>query len=289
MLNAFLLATLALLAAGAAAFRAGRASLLKERAALLLGEAPTAAPSLPSRLRGFLGRRDGVPPGRGPRLFFLAAMGFAIFTATGNAFLAALPWPAFVFLQRALEAHRKRKAEAGKEEQLLEFVDSLNQSLRSGLSLQQSLEACVEDVGEEMRGEVLEVLKELRLGERLEEAMSRAAASSTSPSLKLTFTVLALMHGRGGDLPRILERLRKRVAEGLDARREARILTSQSRASGYLVSSLPAVFLLLQAALNPRSLRPLLASATGNLIIVAALALNAAAFLLIRKIVSPGV
>jgi tight adherence protein B len=119
--------------------------------------------------------------------------------------------------------------------------------------------------------------------------MNAAAEGSTSPTLRLTFTVLGLLHGKGGDLPRILERLRKRVAEGLEVRREARILTSQSRASGYLVSCLPLVFLLLQAALNPRSLRPLFTTPAGNLIIAVALALNAAAFLIIRRLIEPEV
>lgn len=176
-----------------------------------------------------------------------------------------------------------------KEEQVLELIDSLSQSLRSGLSLQQSLETSLEDVGGEMGQEMGALLKEVRLGGGLEETLSHAARDSDAPSLKLTLTVLALMHGKGGDLPRILERLRRRVADGLEARREARVLTSQGRASGFLVSSLPPAFLLLQAALNPDSIRPLFATPTGNLIIAAALALNAAGFLLIRKIMNPGV
>jgi len=140
-------------------------------------------------------------------------------------------------------------------------------------------------VGHELGEDVLDILKDIRMGGGMEESLARAAEASPSPSLRLTFKVLALLHGKGGDLPRILERLRKRVAGGLEARREARVLTSQSRASGYLVSSLPAVFLLLQAALNPGSLRPLFTTPTGNLIIAVAVALNAAAFILIRKLV----
>jgi tight adherence protein B len=191
------------------------------------------------------------------------------------------------FSRRLLEGHKERKSNKKKEEQVLELIDSLNQSLRSGLSLQQSLEISLEDVGKEMRGEMLAVLKDLGLGSGLEEALSKAAHLSITPSIKLTFTVLGLLHGKGGDLPRILERLRKRVAEGLEVRREARILTSQSRASGYLVSSLPPVFLGLQAVLNPRSLQPLLSTSMGNLIITVAAGLNIAAFFLIRRIVSP--
>jgi len=216
-------------------------------------------------------------------------MVLAVLVFTRNPFLSIAAWPACTLARRFLHRQRSSKAWARKEEQVLEFIDSLSQSLRSGLSLRQSLELSLEDIGEELGVDVLEVLKDIRVGGGLEESLTRAADRSTSPSLRLTFTVLGLLHAKGGDLPRILDRLRKRVAGGLEVRREARMLTAQSRASGYLVSSLPAVFLLLQAALNPRSLHPLFTTAMGNLIVITAVALNAAAFYLIRKMVNPEV
>jgi len=223
------------------------------------------------------------------RCILSTAVALAVLVFTRNPLLAIATWPAGTLARRLLSKQRSSKARARKEEQVLEFIDSLSQSLRSGLSLRQSLELSVEDIGEELGEDVLEVLKDIRMGGGLEESLTLAADRSTSPSLRLTFTVLGLLHGKGGDLPRILERLRKRVAGGLEVRREARMLTAQSRASGYLVSSLPAVFLLLQAALNPRSLQPLFATAMGNLIVITAVALNAAAFFLIRRMVNPEV
>ena len=220
------------------------------------------------------------------RLFILPALlSLAALLLTRSVLLASLLWPAGTLARRLMSGRARGRARARKEEQVTELIDSLSQSLRAGLSLRQALEVSREDVGPELGEDIKGVLKELRMGSGLGEAMSSAAAGSSSPSLRLTFSVIGLMHGKGGDLPRILERLRRRVVSGLEARREARILTSQSRASGYLVASLPAVFLLVQAALNPRSLRPLLATPTGNVIIAVALALNAAAFIIIRRMV----
>ena len=242
--------------------------------------------------RGFLRNLRGVQEMRGHRptarmRFILPPIliGCLVFAFSRSLLFASLAWPATLLAKRLLQRYRGNKARLNKEEQVLEFIDSLSQSLRAGLSLRQALEVSLEDVGDELGGDVLEVLRDIRMGSGLQESLLGAAEASSSASLRLTFTVLGLLHGRGGDLPRILERLRKRVAGGLEVRREARILTSQSRASGYLVSSLPAVFLFLQAALNPRSLRPLFATPTGNLIIAAAVALNAAAFVLIHKLV----
>lgn len=289
MVELYALVPVILLVISCASFLARRSSLRRERAGSMLVETPVAKLAPSSPLRESLLARGGTPWSRSMRFLLYTALGLAVFILTRNLVVAVLPWPAAVIGQRLLAGHKRRRSLERKEEQVLELIDSLSQSLRSGLSLQQALEVGLEDVGEEMHGQVLEVLKNLHLRSGLEEALTEAARSSPIPSLKLTFTVLGLLHGRGGDLPRILERLRKRVAEGLEVRREARILTSQSRASGYLVSSLPPVFLGLQAVLNPRSLSPLLSTPMGNLMVTVAVGLNVAAFFLIRKIVSPEV
>ncbi|OFW55420.1 MAG: hypothetical protein A2V52_07565 [Actinobacteria bacterium RBG_19FT_COMBO_54_7] len=268
--------------------RLSRSKLRSEKIQDLLTGAPSRKPEERSPHRFFssfhLPDLAGLP---GPVRFATTfGIGFAVFVFTTNPLLAILPWPVLKLGDRLLKGYRERKSRARKEEQMVEFIDSLIQSLRSGLSLQQSLELATGDLGDEMRSELVAILKELRMGSGLEETLTKAAVGTQTPALKLSFTVLGLLHGKGGDLPRILERLRKRAAEGIDVRREARILTSQSRASGYLVSALPVVFLLIQGALNPKSLQPLLSTPSGNLIILVALTLNATAFVFIRKIVN---
>jgi tight adherence protein B len=276
-------------ALSAIAFLARRSVQRRERAASKLGEGASPRFAALPDLRELWRKQVEVGLPRRLRIILILTIGLLVLALTGNVLLALLSWPIILLIERFSPVAGRGKTRVKMEEQVLELIDSLNQSLRSGLSLQQSLEVSMEDVGEEMRHEVLVVLQELRLGSGLETALTNAAEAAEAPSLRMTFTVLGLLHGKGGDLPRILERLRKRVAEGLEARRETRVLTSQSRASGYLVSALPLVFFLLQAALNPQSLRPLFSTTTGNLIMIAAAGMNAAAFLLIRKIVNPEV
>ena len=284
-----LLLAVILAALSATAFLARRSVQRRERAASrLIEDAAPPFAALPD-LRELWRKHAERDLPRRLRIIIKSSICLLVLVLTGNILLALLSWPIILLIERYYSSASGRKTRIKTEEQVLEFIDSLNQSLRSELSLQQSLEASMEDVGEEMRHELLVVLQELRLGSGLETALADAAEAAETPSLKMTFTVLGLLHGKGGDLPHILERLRKRVAEGLEARRETRVLTSQSRASGYLVSALPLVFFLLQAALNPQSLRPLFSTTTGNIIIIAAAAMNAAAFLLIRKIVNPEV
>jgi tight adherence protein B len=281
----FLLVFFALFASSLAAFMRLLRLRRRERAlaALYPGSSSSDAPA--PGILGAPSARSLIPEASHRSNIIILVAALATLAITRSLLLASIAWPATMLARRLVNNYRRNRAATRKEEQVLEFIDSLSQSLRAGLSLRQSLEVSVEDIGEELGDDIRDILKDMRMGAGLEESLTAAAGNSSSASLRLTFSVLGLLHGRGGDLPRVLERLRKRVAGGLDARREARILTSQSRASGYLVSSLPAVFLLLQAALNPRSLNPLFATSTGNIIIAVALAMNAAAFLLIRRMV----
>lgn len=271
------------------AFITYRASSRRERVASLLHASEANGRPSPCSHGESLRRLLGRIPSRAlyPPLF--AVLSLALFALTGNALLALLPWPCFALARRLYRGTANAISRRNREEQILELIDSLSQSLRSGLSLQRSLELSIEDVGGELREDVQGIIMDIRLGDSLEAALEGAASSADIPSLRLTFSVLGFLHGKGGDLPRVLDKLRKRVSEGLEARREARISTSQSRASGYLVSALPLVFFILQGALDPGSLRPLFSTPIGNLLLAVAAALNAAAFFLIRKIVSPEV
>lgn len=278
-----ILTSVLLLACSALLFRTHLGLERRERAfSFLEGEGRAPTKEVPVREGFWRVMRRALLSGRRERLLVPAACA-AILVLTRNPLLCLLPPLLLPPLRRFLREYRGRREESKKEEQVLEFIDSLNQSLRSNLSLQQSLQVCPEDVGPELGAELEELVREIHAGGGLEESLLRAAERTTSPSLRLTLTVLGLLHGRGGDLPRVLDRMRNRVCEALEARRELRMVTSQSRASGYLVSALPLAFLSIQAALNPSSLRPMLATPTGNLMALVALALNGAAFLVIRR------
>lgn len=279
---------LVLASAGVLFFRAYLHAARRERMATILREGESQAMPAGPQTLPLPSLTVAAMRGR-TRLLVQAGLGILLALVTRNPLFFLLPFPALKAAERVVKRRKQRKAGERKEEQVLDFMDSVTQSLRSGLSLQQSLEASLDDIGEELRQEIAPVLRELRMGKGMEESLSSAAASSSSPSLRLILTVLGLLHAKGGDLPRILERMRRRVSEGLETRREIRVLTSQSRASGYLVSALPVIFVSLQAALNPSSLQPLLAAPLGNLILAVALGLNAVAFLIIRRMVNPGV
>lgn len=215
----------------------------------------------------------------------VAALMALPFLLRGNPLPALLVPVGAAITKRTLAKRSVIKRVALLEEQVTDLLDSLSQSLRAGNSLSQALELSLEDVEEELRQEISPAVMALKMGESPETSLSRLAEITSSQSLRLLCRTLVLLHAKGGDIPRILERLRDKISESRDIRRELEAMTAQSRASGYLVSALPGVFLLLQASTNPRSVSPLLLTPLGNLLGALALGMNLAGFLAVRRIV----
>lgn len=256
----------------------------KERARRLLerpGEKAAEAPFLPD-WKHLLERLNLL---QGKRRFLVACILFLLLHLLTGSLVPSLALPALFLAGKRIRLGRPLKGKHDAEEEVVEFIDSLGQSLRAGFSLHQALEHSLRDVEGELHGILAPVVEEARMGRDLKGVLRRAGRETTLPSLRLTFTVLGLMHAKGGDLPRILDRLRRRVMDGVEARRETRVLTTQGRVSGYLVAALPLVFLLLQSFISPGSLKVLLTTAAGNIILAAAVLLDAGAFLIIRRLV----
>lgn len=227
-------------------------------------------------------RMPTVPSRWIPAAAILATLPFLL---KGNPFPTLL-LPIGIAAARRVKGKRSEKKRVLRlEEQVSDLLDSLSQSLRAGLSLAQALELSLQDVGDEMKEEIYPCVMAIMMGESPQTSLKRLGDVTVSPSLRLLCKTLVLLHTKGADIPRIMDRLREKVAESRDTRREFEVMTAQSRASGYLVSALPGIFLFLQASINFRSVSQLLFTPVGNLLGALALAMNLAGFLAVRKIV----
>lgn len=211
-------------------------------------------------------------------------IGASIIVLRGNPLPILLIPLGMALTKRSISKRVERKRRSNLDEQTIDLLDSIGQSLKAGFSLTQALELSLEDVGDEMRQEIGPSVMAIRMGESPESALQNLCRRTASPSLRLLCNTLALLHSKGGDIPRITHILREKVAESQEMRRELETLTAQSRISGYLVSALPGIFLFIQASLNPRSVSPLFLTPIGNLIGVIGLAMNLLGFLSVRRI-----
>jgi tight adherence protein B len=94
-----------------------------------------------------------------------------------------------------------------------------------------------------------------------------------------------IQHETGGNLAQTLDTIGETVRERLRVKGEIRTLTSQQRLTGMILAGLPIVLAGIIAIINPAYLQALLAPGIMRLILIGAILMQIAGFLVIRRIV----
>lgn len=112
-------------------------------------------------------------------------------------------------------------------------------ALRSGFSVMQALEAIAKDSPEPTMTEFRRIVKEVQLGIDMEDALDHLLNRIQSEDLDLVVTAVNIQREVGGNLAEILEVISHTIRERIKLKGEIRVLTSQGRYTGYLISFLP--------------------------------------------------
>lgn len=137
------------------------------------------------------------------------------------------------------------------ETQLADTLGLWVNALRSGYSVVQAMEAIARDAPEPTMGEFQRVVKEVQIGIDLPEALSHLLERVESPDLDLVVTAVNIQREVGGNLAEILEVIAGTIRERIKLKGEIRVLTSQGRITGYLISFLPILLALFLNLINP--------------------------------------
>lgn len=133
------------------------------------------------------------------------------------------------------------------EQQLPDTLSLWVNALRSGYSVLQAMEAISNDAPEPTQDEFKRVVKEVQLGIDMDRALEHMVERIESEDLDLVVTAVNIQSEVGGNLAEILEVISHTIRERIKLKGEIRVLTSQGRITGYLISGLPillALFLL---------------------------------------------
>jgi tight adherence protein B len=124
-------------------------------------------------------------------------------------------------------------------------------SLRSGYSVLQALEAISREAPEPSANEIKRVVQEVQLGISMEDALAHLLTRMPSDDLDLIVTAVNIQREVGGNLAEILEVIGHTIRERIKLKGEIRVLTSQGRYTGYLISGLPIILALFLMVINP--------------------------------------
>jgi tight adherence protein B len=181
----------------------------------------------------------------------IAGVALGFFLGRGNLIFILAGGAAGYYLPRFQLKRLQNKRLANFNGQLGDTLIMLSNSLRSGYSLLQSMEAVSRELPAPMSTEFTRVVREIGLGLTVEEALAHLLQRIKSEDLDLVITAINIQHEVGGNLAEIMDTIATTIRERVRIKGQIRTLTAQQRASGTLVSLLPVVVGAVLFMMNP--------------------------------------
>lgn len=169
---------------------------------------------------------------------------------------------------------------------LAETIDMLARALRTGYSMVSAIEMLSENAQEPAASEFGEIFKQQNLGLPLRDALLQLLDRVPSPDLRVLVTAILVQKDTGGNLAEILDRTVFVIRERLRIQGDIRVHTAQGRLTGWILSALPVVMLVLINLLNPGYSKVLLHDPLGHKMIYACIGMLTVGTLMIRQIIN---
>ena len=182
-----------------------------------------------------------------------------------------------------LELYRRRRVRAI-EARVDTFTLALANALKATPSIGNALAYVQPLLPAPLDVEVMFVLKEMRLGRTLDEALLGMAARVRSVQLDAALSGVLVGRQVGGDLPKILERTASTLREMARLSGVVRAKTAEGKAQLVVLAVFPFAIVLLFDSLSHGYFDPLAHSVGGWLIVAAAILLWLASLLTARKV-----
>ena len=144
-----------------------------------------------------------------------------------------------------------RQARAEKfHSQLVDSLLLLSNCLRAGLSMLQGFSVLAEEMPAPISEEFGLVLKEVRMGVSLDEALQHLQRRMPSDELNLFITTVVVARETGGDVTIVFSRLVETLRERKKIHERVKTLTFMARLQGVVMAILPVVFVFVVFSIN---------------------------------------
>jgi tight adherence protein B len=169
---------------------------------------------------------------------------------------------------------------------LPEAIDMMARSLRAGHSMAAAIEIVALNSVEAAASEFGEVFHQQNFGLPLREALTQLLDRVPSQDLRILVTAILVQRETGGNLVELLDRTAFILRDRLRIHGEIRIHTAQGRMTGWVLSLLPVVMLLLINLFNPGYSKILFVEPLGRKLIYAGAGFIVLGALVISRIIN---
>ncbi len=181
-----------------------------------------------------------------------------------------------------LAERRRQKINAALPDGLAQIAGAM----RVGSTFTVALQAMVEEQKGPLGQEFSLVLREQRLGARLEEALDNLGERVQSEEMDLVISAALISQEVGGNLAEILGSLSDNIRRKLEMEGKVRALTSQGILQGRVVSLLPFMILVALMGIEPEAIEPIWTSILGWVFLAVIIGLQVTGSIVIKKIVT---
>ena len=198
----------------------------------------------------------------------------------GGVFIAVLYAPKHVF--KTLAKRRADKINAALPDGLAQIAGAM----RAGATFTTAMQSMVDEQTGPLGQEFSLVLREQRVGARLEDALDNLGERVQTEEMDLVISAALIAQEVGGNLAETFARLSETLRRKIEMEGKIRSLTAQGILQGRVVTLLPFLILFALMFIEPEAIRPMWTSLLGGVFLVAMIGLQLVGSVFIRKIVS---
>lgn len=169
------------------------------------------------------------------------------------------------------------------QQQLPDAIDLMVSVLRSGHSVPQAVKSVASDSAKPLGHEFAHVEQRMNLGLSLSEALTFSQEKYPLTELELIRRAVSIQNEVGGSLAELLEKTNGTLRQRLKLKRQIKVLTTQSRLTGFIVALLPLILGLALELLSPGYMAPLFETDLGKMLLVLAFGLQVLGVFLMKK------
>ncbi len=171
-------------------------------------------------------------------------------------------------------------------DQMVDGLTIMANGVKSGLSVTQSMERVVESMGGPLGQEFGLVLKKIRLGMTLEEALTEFAERVPQQDVQMFVTGVNILKETGGNLAETFQTIVTTIRERQKIHKKIKAMTQMATTQAIIIVMVPFVLLGIFAVADPAYVKPLFTSVLGWIALLLILFLQVIGGVFMKKIVT---
>lgn len=171
-------------------------------------------------------------------------------------------------------------------QQLVEALTTMSNSLRAGFSIQQAFETIVQENRKPIAQEFGVFVQQTRVGVRFEDALTNMEERVGSDDLTLMVRAIEIARQTGGNLTEVFDTIASTIRERSRVEGKIKSMTAMGKLQGIVVGLIPVFLLGAMFILDPGMMIGFFTNLMGIAILILVAVLLTVGFMVIRKIVN---